>query len=103
MDIEAPWNLAAIISVDRQHRVQCQCRGCGHAVFARVHLIVGQAEEIECWGSTCYERELGVMAEQLGIKPAYTSSGGRRLTDEERALLTQNREALIERFRLGRV
>ncbi|MGP1345511.1 MAG: hypothetical protein ACTS3F_02430 [Phycisphaerales bacterium] len=96
---DKPWMLAAVFGVDKADRVQCQCKGCGHAVYRRVHMIVWSDGRIECWGGICYQRELGVAARELGIKPMFTGTGGHRLTAEERAMLDENRERLIERFK----
>ncbi len=102
MDPDRDWALAAVVSVDREHAVQCQCRNCGHRIYAHVHMIVWEGGEIECWGSHCYARELAELARQRGISAEFTDAGERRLSDEERSLLLTNREALIERFRRER-
>ena len=91
-----PWTLAEIVEVDRANRVQCQCNGCGQAVFKRVHLIVWEDGRIECWGSECFKRELGL---GKAVGSLYGSGGGRRLTPEEREMLIHNRERLIAWFK----
>lgn len=91
------WTLAAIVEVEHADRIQCQCDGCGHIVFRRIHLIVWADGRIECWGSTCFRRSIG--AECSGVTPLYSGAGGRRLADDERKLLKANRERLIAKFR----
>jgi hypothetical protein len=49
-------------------------------------------------GSDCFKTLHGGGATQ---NPSYGSASGRRLTDEERQLLLQNTERLIEQFRLA--
>lgn len=97
-ELQTPsWHLAAIVEVDQSERIQCQCNGCGRGVYKGVHLIQWDDGRIECWGSTCYARELGV--HRGNMSPLYSSLGGRRLTADERKLLISNRERLIAGFR----
>lgn len=91
------WILAAIVEVDYSDRIQCQCRGCGHIVFKRIHIVVWADGRIECWGSGCFARELG--ASRAKVEPLYSGPGGRRLTAEEREWLKSNREQLVAEFR----
>lgn len=93
----AGWSLAAIVEVDHADRIQCQCKGCGQTVFRRVHVILFPSGDIECWGSTCYERELG--SHRGKVEPLYSSAAGRRLTEQEREWLKSNRDRLIAEFR----
>lgn len=98
---ELPWYLAEVIEVEKEKAVQCQCKDCGRRVHKAVHMIVWEDDRIECWGSTCFSRELSGLApeDQQAARYARGSGGGRRLTDEERALLDGNRMELIARFR----
>lgn len=93
-----PWHLAAVIEVPYDDRIQCQCKGCGHIVYKRVHLIVWIDGRIECWGQDCYARELGITRQGRTAKPIYDLGGRRKLTEEERELLKDNREQLIAKF-----
>lgn len=58
-------------------------------------MIVRASGDVECWGSTCYKKELGEIARTHGITARYTSGGGRALTDDERAMLLNNRLELV--------
>ena len=100
---ESPvWQLAAIVEVPFDDRVQCQCRACGHTVYKRVHIIEWADGRVECWGQDCYERELGATPAGRTSKAIYGPTDGRRLTPEERELLRNNREQLIAKFREDR-
>lgn len=96
----AGWILAAIVEVDHADRIQCQCKGCGQTVFRRVHVIAFPNGDIECWGSTCYDRELG--SHRGRVEPLYSSVQGRRLTEQEREWLKGNRDKLIAEFRAAK-
>ena len=87
------WRLLVRVEIDKSRRVQCQCRGCGKTVYADVHIIQWPDGEIACWGSRCFEREMGVAGRKL--QAVYSRVNGRKLTDEERDLLDANREALL--------
>ena len=91
------WQLLERVEVDKSRRVQCQCRGCGKTVYADIHIIQWPDGEIACWGSRCFEREMGIAGKRL--EAVYSRVNGRRLTDEERDLLEANREALIARIK----
>lgn len=100
MAVESPaWHLAAIVEVPFDDCVQCQGKMCGHAVYRQVHIIIWTDGRIECWGQTCYERELGVTSQGRDSKTISGSGSGRILTPEERELLRHNREQLIAKFR----
>ena len=96
---DGAWKLVGVVRVDATYRVQCQCKSCGNSVYAQIHMILRQDGRIECWGSTCYARELGAIAASRNVKAMFPGLAGRPLTQEERELLTHNRTALIERFR----
>lgn len=89
-------NLLAVVEVRRGDRVRCQAVGCNHSVFRRIH-VVHESSAIHVYGSECFKK---IFAGQsvVSSKPRYSSSDGRPLTDEERQLLVENTERLIERF-----
>lgn len=95
--IQTGWQLLVRVAVDPSRRVQCQCRRCGKTVYADIHIIQWSGGEIACWGSRCFQREMGVRGENT--QACYPRVNGRRLTDEERDLLDANREALIARIK----
>ena len=90
-----PARLHAIIAIDAAHAVRCQHTGCGHKVYAAVH-IVQEAGKFLVLGSSCFAKRYG------GTKALGSSMHGtgddRRLTDQERALLEANTAALITYF-----
>ncbi|MEM7346086.1 MAG: hypothetical protein AAF485_17745 [Chloroflexota bacterium] len=91
--VRAGWQLLVRVELDKSRRVQCQCRGCGRTVYADVHMIQWPDGEIACWGSRCFEREMGIAGRDL--QAVYSRVNGRKLTEAERDLLDANREALI--------
>lgn len=90
----AAW-LHAIIAVDSAHAVRCQHTGCGHKVYAAVH-IVQEADEFLVLGSSCFAKRYG-SPKTLGSS-MHGTGNGRRLTEQERALLVANTAALIAFF-----
>ena len=88
--------LLAVVEVPHEDRVRCAAEGCGHSVYRRVHLVrVGDLTQV--YGSDCFARLFGSTPTGQAA-PRYGSGTGRALTPEERALLTQNTERLIEQF-----
>lgn len=87
--------LRAIVALDVSNRVQCQNPGCGHSVYAAVH-VVEEDNGLLVLGSTCFAKRYGG-ASALGTAQ-YGAGGGRKLTDHERAMLLQNTAALLAHF-----
>ncbi len=88
--------LLAVVEVPRDDRVRCQAAGCNHPVFRRIH-VVREGAAISVYGSECFKRlfaELPIAASS----PRYGSADGRHLTDEERQLLIENTDRLIQQF-----
>ena len=94
----ASARLLAIVSVDPSRRVICQEPGCGHGVYAAIH-VVQDKEKLLVLGSTCFAKRYGG-ASALGM-PAYSagSGGGSHLTEEERMALVTNTAELIAQFK----
>lgn len=88
--------LLAVVEVPRDERVRCAAEGCGHTVFRRVHLVrIDGVTKV--YGSDCFGRLFGsTPAGRAG--PRYGTGAGRDLAPEERALLAENTERLIEHF-----
>jgi len=88
--------LLAIVEVPRDDRVRCQSAGCNHSVYRRIH-VVRESSAVRVYGSECFKK-LFVGHSVASATPHYTSSEGRHLTDEERQLLIENTERLIQQF-----
>ena len=88
--------LLAVVEVPFEDRVRCAAEGCGHSVYRRVHLVHHNGRT-QVFGSDCFSRLFAGTA-LSGASPRYSSTAGRPLTPEERALLLRNTELLIERF-----
>jgi hypothetical protein len=92
----AQARLLCVVAVPFAQRVTCQQPGCGHSVYAAVH-VVEENGQLLVLGSTCFAKRYG-HGDALG-QPFYPSAGGGRpLTPEERELLQNNTAALIARF-----
>ncbi len=87
--------LHAIIAIDAAKAVLCQQPGCGHRVYAAVH-IVQEADRYLVLGSSCYAERYGGL-KALGTS-GYGSGTPRKLSDAERGLLEANTAALIAHF-----
>lgn len=88
--------LLAVVEVPKADRVICQAPGCKHSVFRRIH-IVSENETLRALGSECFKKLFGEKTPSLRT-PRYGTSDGRQLTSEERQLLGENTERLIEQF-----
>jgi hypothetical protein len=88
--------LLAVVEVPRDDRVRCQSAGCNHPVFRRIH-VVRENSVVRVYGSECFKK-LFVGLPVASSMPHYTSSEGRHLTDEERQLLIENTERLVQQF-----
>ena len=90
-----PAKLLAIIEVSPSEKVRCGRPGCKHTVYKAVH-VVRDAGQLMVLGSTCFAKRYGG-AKALG--PAqHWGAAGKVLTQEERALLDSNTEALLQGF-----
>jgi hypothetical protein len=88
-------SLRAIVAVDERNKVQCQQPGCGHSLYAAIH-VVEEGGTLLVLGSRCFEKRYGD-PNALGAAN-YGGGTGRKLTDEEREMLQRNTRALLARF-----
>lgn len=88
--------LLAVVEVPSENRVRCQSAGCNHPVFRRIH-VVRENSVVRVYGSECFKK-LFVGLPVASSIPQFTSSDGRHLTGEERQLLIENTERLIQKF-----
>lgn len=88
--------LLAVVEVPRDDRVRCQAAGCNHSVFRRIH-VVRENSVVRVYGSECF-KHLFVGLPVASSTPRYTSSEGRRLTEDEQQLLIENTERLVQQF-----
>ena len=92
----SPAQLLAVVEVPRDDRVRCQASGCNHPVFRRIH-VVRQGAAVHVYGSECFKK-LFEDSPVASSTPQYTSADGRHLTEQERQLLIENTERLIQQF-----
>lgn len=50
--------LLDVVEVDRDRRVRCQAEGCGHSVYARIHLVLVDGQ-FQVLGGNCLQRLYG--------------------------------------------
>ena len=84
MEQPEPPRLLAIVGVPPKERVLCGQPGCGHGVYAEIH-VVQDAGKLLVLGSTCFAKRYG-SPKALGTA-SVGGGGGRQLTPEERVLL----------------
>lgn len=96
---ESKFRLLAIVAVDPVHRVRCQQPGCGHGVYARIH-VVEDAGELIVLGSDCFAKRYGEGHTRGFEGPG--AGGGRVLSQAERDMLLHNTAALLAQFELER-
>lgn len=84
-------------SVDDEHKLVCQAPGCGRGIAKAIHVIRDQAGDIRVIGSGCYARLAGHQR-ATADGPAIGGFDGRRLTQEERALMLADTAAFIARM-----
>ena len=87
--------LLAVVEVSQDKRIFCQAVGCGHSVYKRIHL-VRENGNLSVLGSECFKKLFGDSNYQA---PFYSTSDGRRLSEEERQMLLQNTATLVERLK----
>jgi hypothetical protein len=93
--------LLEIIEVPFDNRVRCMANGCGHSVYKRVHIIRHNGALL-IYGSDCFARKFSGQTVKTG-RPQLTTSAGRILSSEERQLLINNTEQLIQQFEAERI
>jgi hypothetical protein len=94
--MSAAAQLLAIVEVPRDDRVRCQASGCHHPVFRRIH-VVRENGAVRVFGSECFKKLFDAFPVATST-PRYTTADGRHLTEEERQLLIENTERLIQQF-----
>jgi hypothetical protein len=94
--------LLDVVEVDHDKRVRCQAEGCGHSVYARIHVVLVDGQ-FQVLGGSCFQRLYGRALE--GVKSYYGGSAGSptRLNDEMRLLLATNTAEFIERLEARRL
>lgn len=95
-----PFSLLAIVAVDKSRSVRCQQPGCGHGVYARIHVVEDQGQ-LMVVGSDCFAKRYG-QGDSTGFR-GYGACGGRVLTEAERDMLLHNTAALLAQFEAERV
>jgi len=86
--------LLAIVEVEKENRVYCQAQECKRTVYKRIH-VVRDKGGILVLGQRCFAvKYAGKCNEGANLTNGHT----RTLTEEERLLLVENTERLIQQF-----
>lgn len=90
--------LLAIVAVPSARRVMCQQPGCGHSIYAAIH-VVEENGSILVLGSKCFVKRYG--HERALGEPSYSAGGGNGsvLSEEQRQMLINNAAELMACFK----
>lgn len=94
--------LLDVVEVDRGRRVRCGAEGCGHSVYARIHILLVDGR-FQVLGGNCFQRLYGRVLQDA--KSYYGGSVGAptRLDDDMRLLLATNTAEFVERLEARRL
>jgi hypothetical protein len=97
MVISSSAYLLAVVEIDKSKRIRCQAKGCGHAVYARIHVVLDSGQFVVL-GGDCFLRLYG--STLRGAKSYYggTANAPTTLSDEMRLLLDSNTSEFVERL-----
>lgn len=101
MEMSAAAYLVDVVEVNKAKRVRCQAQGCGHSVYARIHVVLDKGSFVVL-GGDCFQRLYG---DSLGSSNSiYGGSAGAPtpLSDEMRQLLDTNTAEFVEKLELRR-
>lgn len=96
MNTKAGDGLLAILQVPENKRVRCQAPDCKRPICKSIH-VVRLRGVVTVYGSRCFE--IHFQGHPIASEvPYYSSVSGKKLSDEERALLDSNTELLLQRL-----
>ncbi|WP_308921826.1 hypothetical protein [Janthinobacterium sp. J1-1] len=87
--------LIDVVEVDKSKRIRCQAESCGHAVYARIHVVLDSGKFVVLGGS-CFQRLYGMALQNAESHYGGSASYPTQLTEEMRALLTSNTVEFVE-------
>ena len=88
--------LLDVVEVDKADRVRCQAEGCGHSVYARIHVVLDDGHFLVL-GGDCFERIYKGCVTEASYYGG-TAAAPRRLDGEMRALLEANTVRFVEKL-----
>jgi hypothetical protein len=94
--------LLDVVEVDKARRVRCQAEGCGHAVYARIHVMLVDGKFLVL-GGDCFQRLFGKVLPEAKSYYGGSANAPTVLTEEMRALLNSNTAEFIERLERRRL
>lgn len=87
--------LVLVLEVPPHKKILCQAKGCGHAVFRRVH-VIRQRGELGVFGSSCAKKLLGEKLKRM--RPTIGGQRGVTLSELDVDLLRYNTIELIAKL-----
>lgn len=93
--------LLDVVEVDHDKRVRCQAEGCGHSVYARIHVVLVDGQ-FQVLGGSCFQRLYGQVLQEAESYYGGSPGSPTRLNDEMRLLLATNTAEFIERLEARR-
>lgn len=97
MEMSGAAYLVDVVEVNKAKRVRCQAQGCGHSVYARIHVVLDMGRFVVL-GGDCFQRLYG---DSLGGTNSFyggSASAPTKLSDEMRQLLDSNTAEFVEKL-----
>lgn len=94
--------LLDVVEVDRNKRVRCQAAGCGHSVYARIHVVLVNGQ-FQVLGGNCFQRLYGRVLQDAESYYGGSAGSPTRLDEEMRLLLATNTAEFIETLEARRL
>jgi len=93
--------LVDVVEVDKENRILCQADGCGHSVYAAIHIVL-QDGKFTVLGGDCFKRLFGASLQGGSSYYGGSIQSPTILTEEMRELLATNTVGFIEQLELHR-
>lgn len=87
--------LVDVVAVDKAKRIRCQAEGCGHGVYARIHVVLDRGKFVVL-GGDCFQRLYGMTLQGTTSYYGGSASSPTQLTEKMRTLLTSNTAEFVE-------
>lgn len=102
MEQTKPAYLLEIVEVPKAKRIRCHAEGCGHSVYARIHVVLVDGA-FQVLGGDCFQRLYGYALSGATSYYGGTVGSPTRLNEEMRMLLETNTAEFIQRLEARRL